>query len=748
MKSIPMKEGLYMLEKLKRSVLILLASLIAVFSAGCGEEQAAPVAYKAYKAVAAKSGVVASNEKYQLLWDDNAKCVLLNDTATGKVWSSIPYDFYMQEEKKGTAMVQLSSPLIIEYFETASFQVKSAAAYPECISYNTVLAQKIKNGVRITYYFERLEISVPVDYILNENGLEARLRVNEIGENKNLVTKVSLLPYFASTAPSEESYLVVPSGSGALMYTDECKRNTRTFSSEVYGDDLNSNENERLSESEAVRLPFFGVKDGEDAMCVILGEGGETASVDATAGNSEIGYSAVYATWRIRGYDYVTTQNMHGITSVVVQYPYERLDIEYCSAQYIPLNGSNAGYLEIAETYRETALKQSSAKNEPMLYVKMLGAVQQKKLILGVPTAELRTLTTVRQTEEIINELSESVGNSMAVQLMGYGSSGLDIGEIGGGFKLAGKLGSRKEYKALSESLKNKGIGLYFDFDMVRFSGSGSGASYYSDSARTANRLALTKNEYYIDTFNKNTDISYRLLSRSKLDGMTEKLLDAADSYGMTGVSLKTLSSSAYSDYADTATFAKNGMAEQVGKIISSLSENKIGFSADSANSYAAATADCIFSAPLFSDSSDALDVSIPLYQMVYKGYVPLSGGAVNLATDPQKAFLQSVSTGSGLCWSICAEGGKGSGDNYANAGYYSEYGLVKDDIEKYVGRASELLKAVEGCTIVGYEIVSEDVRVTEFSNGVTVTVNFSDEEYKTENGSIAAEDFTVSGVS
>lgn len=736
-----------MMKFIKKSVLILLASLIAVFSTGCSDEQTAPVLYKQFKAAAAKSGAVAANDKYQLLWDDNAKCILLNDVATGTVWSSMPYDFYKKEDKSGPALVKLASPLIIEYFETAAFQVKTAAAYPECISYNTVLAQKIKNGVRVTYYFERLEISVPLDYILTENGLEVRLRVNDIAENKNLVTKVSVLPYFASASPSDESYLVIPSGSGALIYTDEGKRNVRKFSAEVFGEDLNSDENERLSESQKVRLPFFGVKNGNDALCVILDKGKETASVDAVAGDADVGYSSAYTTWRIRGYDYVTTQNMHGVTSMVVQYPYERLNAEYCSAHYIPLNGNNAGYLEMAQAYRSLTLKRSAVKKEPQLYLKMLGAVERQKLIFGVPKTDIKALTTAEQTESILAEINNNAKGSVVAQLIGYGESGLDYGEIGGGFKPSGKLGSRSDFKKLNKNMDILGVKLYFDFDLVNFSSSGSGASYYKDSAKTPNRLTLTKNEYLIDTFNKNTDISYRLLSREKLSAMGEKAMESAGKYGFTGISLKTLSAGAYSDYAQGEYFAKNGFESQVNGITSLLAKNKYGFAADSANSYAVKNADCVFAAPLFCDSSDALDISVPLYQMVYKGYVPLSGEAINLAVDPKKAFLQSVSTASGLCWSVCAEGGKTSGDNYNNAPYYSEFSLIKDDIKSLSSAAEELLNAVEGCTIADYIIVNDDVRITEFSNGVSVTVNFSNEEYVTENGTVKPYDFAVNGV-
>ena len=46
-----------------------------------------------------------------------------------------------------------------------------------------------------------------------------------------------MTPYFASCANSEDNYLFVPSGSGALMYTNETADGTRKYTQEVYGID-------------------------------------------------------------------------------------------------------------------------------------------------------------------------------------------------------------------------------------------------------------------------------------------------------------------------------------------------------------------------------------------------------------------------------------------------------------------------------------------------------------------------------
>lgn len=731
--------------KFKKAVALVLVVLMAAFAVGCSGD-AALLKYKAYSEQPAKSAAVAENENYSLFWDNSQKCVLLSDNRTGKVWSSVPYDYYTLSEKSGTQMVQLCSPLTIEYFEKSSYQVKTAMGYSECVSDGTVVAQKIKNGVKVTYYFERLQISIPVSYVLCENGLQAKLLVDEIAENDNLVISVSLMPYFASAKASDNSYLVVPSGSGALMYTDEGGRNTRTFSGAVYGQDLNHTENEQLSNTEAVRLPFFGVKDNGDALCVILGQGSEIATINAEAGNSEIGYAGIYPSFKIRGYDYVSAQNMHGVSTIVVKYSDYKLDTDCCSVTYIPLNGSDAGFVEMANCYRENATDLSPTADDKSLYLKVLGAVQDEKLVLGVPITVLDPLTTVEQAKDMALELDALTSGGTVVQLAGYGKSGLDIGKVGGGFTLASALGSKKDYKNLESAFAEKGIYAFFDLDVINFSSSGSGYSYSGDSAKTPNRLTLNRYKYFIDVFNKNTDVSFRLLSRSALLSVSDKIIGMSEKYGMSGISLSTLSSSAYSDYSDERYIQKNGMSEDTQKIFASLKSAGLSVVAESANAYAAEVASCIINAPTKADSSDALDVEIPLYQIVYKGYVPLSGSVVNLAADATAAILSSVSTGSGLCYSISAE--SDAGDNYNNAAYYSDYANVKADIETALGTADAALAAVRGCTITNYEIISKTLRVTEFSNGVKIAVNYSDGDCEWEGTVVPAKSFTVSGVS
>ncbi len=42
----------------------------------------------------AKSGTVASNKRFTLLWDEQTKSVFFQDKQTSKIWGTVPYEYY------------------------------------------------------------------------------------------------------------------------------------------------------------------------------------------------------------------------------------------------------------------------------------------------------------------------------------------------------------------------------------------------------------------------------------------------------------------------------------------------------------------------------------------------------------------------------------------------------------------------------------------------------------------------------
>src|SRR5690606_36969183 len=126
----------------------------------------------------------------------------------------------------------------IRVMELKTKEIDIARGY-SAVEMETVSSREIENGIELTYYFEEFDISIPIQYILRDDSLAISLDPTKIVENSSFqIMSVSVAPFLCSAANNaEDSYLFVPSGNGALMYTNQTVDKERSFSSEVYGFD-------------------------------------------------------------------------------------------------------------------------------------------------------------------------------------------------------------------------------------------------------------------------------------------------------------------------------------------------------------------------------------------------------------------------------------------------------------------------------------------------------------------------------
>ena len=131
------------------------------------------------------------------------------------------------------------------------------------------------------------------------------------------------------------------------------------------------------------------------------------------------------------------------------------------------------------------------------------------------------------------------------------------------------------------------------------------------------------------------------------------------------------------------------------------------------ANDYAACAGDYITNAPTASSGYDIITYEVPFYSMVFKGYVSMSSGAVNLSADENKM---------------------------------SEYFSLRQSIANIAMKTKAFFEAVDGAEIVNHKIVDTSVRTVKYSNGATVYINYSTENAVADGISIPAESYIVMG--
>lgn len=685
------------------------------------------------------SGIVAENDNYEMIWDSERACISVKDKTSGYVWSTIPNDFYNGTPAGARADVLLNSPIIINYIASPNNTLKTlngSSVFEE----GMMTVKKVKNGLQVGYFFDSVEISVPVIYKLYDDHFTVTVDPAGILEGENKVYQVEIAPFLVSApaSNSKDNYLFVPSGSGALMYTDERDGKERAYEEEVYGNDLSVFNDHVSQKTYNASLPVYGVCKGENSLLAVIDEGAAACNINASAGDSTVGYSNACAVFGLRGHNIEVVKRSDSGSNRVNSYSDGMIDSN-CTVAFYPLSGEESGYSGMARRYREYLTEkygmQKKSSDSP-LYLQILGGVIVDESCIGFPYKTLEPATTLSQAKEIVSEIADATRTVPTVQLKGYGLTGNDVGEIGGGFKINSKLGKWDDIKELGELCN-----VYLDFDLVRFNSSGNGFSTFFDSAKAEN--GTTAYQYYYDVAVGNRDEDagrYRLLSRNKLTEALEKAVGKAADNDINGISVSTLGKLAYSDYASPDYYSKGKTDSDIAAALEAA-RKKVGIMTSAANAYAAASSKYIISTPAYSSGYNSLDEDIPFYQMVFKGAVSISTEAVNTSAQPGIQLLKAAETGSGLLYTVTADySEKFRLADSALAG--SRYSDNKDRIVSELAELSELLDMVSDTSILNHSVLSQGVNMTVFENGITVIVNYNKYAVETSLGTVEAESF------
>lgn len=723
-------------------VCLLLCFTMVFCLTGCGAENAQITWYDfgaKYSSIA--SGTVAQNDRFSLIWNKENASVSIYDKENDVTYSNIP-----ENAESHTTQPNIFSAVALNYIESETLNTNSANSYTSAVKKKAVCAEKIENGIRVTYYFENVAISVPVNYILRDDSVKVSVLPSEIGEDEQLCYKITLMPFFCSVdnkSDEKDNYLFVPSGSGALVYPKTTTQGiSGLITEQVYGEDLLLSDTSTATSKENVYLPVYGAKNGNSAVCAIIESAEETAEITSNIGSETYGYSAVYASFYIRGTQISSAKYMGNKTTKKVLFCEGKTQDEI-SIGFYPLSNEKANYNGMATTYRNYLIKNKgleSQKNETLLNVEMIGGVQTQKFIFGVPYKSLSVLTDFNSVNAMATELESINPAGLNIKLNGFGQSGLDIGKIGGGIKYNNKFGSVKSLSKINDN-----INLYFDFDILRFAQSGVGVNTFNDVARTA--IGGKSAKRYTTIALSETDWSssiYRLVSRNKIEQLGAKAINKVKNWNIDGISFDTLTSSSYSDYSSADFYAKQGFDTQAQNVLSSAKKENLKTAVSGANAYSVINVNHIYNAPIRSSNYQVFDESIPFYQLVFKGYISMSVKPLNFTENYNKTFLKAVETGSGLGYILINEYDNELISAKQNVFYAAVYKDNKEKIASDISRYQNLFNSIKNETIKSHNILDNGFYETVFANGVSVYVNYTESDKQLDGLTVKAGNFAV----
>lgn len=692
----------------------------------------------------AESGfvTVASNSQLELRVDEKETWFQIVDK-DGYVWNSTPENYNDDAAAQPVAKLGMASLIQVSYTDTLG-NITDLNGKTASVDKGGASVTRIDGGFRAEFQFEREGFFIPVEVVLHEDGVEISLITSEIRETNERyrLVRVSVAPYFGAADAQAEGYLFLPDGSGALIALNQTTGYVEDYEQYVYGRDSATTRLEMGDMTQTIRMPVFGLKDGDHAFLGIITQGEARALINASVNGKRCSYSNVYAEFIYRDYDMGRVERTNQTVTIFEETPTQS---EKMSVRYKLLDGEDADYVGMADAYREYLFEQGLetrvTADEAPLVVELLGGVMAKEYILGFPINRVVPLTSYEDALTILTELKQKGADQLLVDYQYWNKDGTGSA-IQTDLKAEGRLGGTKKLEALEEYCAEQGIDLHLGVNVNNLYKSRWGFNKKFDAAASIQKNPAMQYAYDLKTLTADLSNPSFLLTPLKVLEACQKLA-ATKQTGFTGLSAHTLGNQLYSDFADDG--MSREFTQDVWKQALETLTQKGPLLLSEANAYALPYASFVTDTPMSTSSFLNETASVPFYQIVLHGVLPISGESANEQSDPQEAFLYALETGSSPKVRFLAE----NYDILKETDYKdiisARYQDWIDSVTAAYQEIAPILRRVADQRIVDHEILMEDVNRTTFADGTVVTVNYRETSVTVEGQTIEAKGYRVS---
>jgi hypothetical protein len=591
--------------------------------------------------------------------------------------------------------------------------------------------------------------SITLRYILDGKSLIVNVPFDKIGFRAAYpITQLALLPFMGCGSMTDSGYMLVPDGSGSLIYFNNQKQNQLPYNIRVYGWDEAMPREAVISDNKAL-FPAFGIhKNGSSLFCVIE-EGSAYASVRADVSGRNSSWNIVYPIFDIV---HGALMDIAGRNQRAV-YLYEAAlpEGENITLRYTPC--AEPGYMGMAKEYRSwlmehyPVLQNRHVTDGIPTAVEIIGAVNKTQHRLGLPFDLPLKLTSYKEMEKMVKDFAALGWKNVHVKLNGWFNRSVEH-EVPAKIKLINALGSKREFEHIISTAEQSNFIVYpeVDFMFMRDVKAFSGFNLYSDAARYVNRERVQRYPYSFVWFGERKlwgKLNY-LARPAATQRMINNYQKHAKSYKINNIAFRNMGSKLAGDYHERRHVSREASILMRQKKFEEMykADNKILVNAGFV--YAVPWTNIITDMIITEHSFGITDTSVPFLPIVLHGIVPYAGKAINLAEDYTKNLLKTVESGAGLYFSFMEEETAELQETKFRQFYANEY-------KKWVGDADILYKKFNADfghlynqRIVNHTILAPDVTVTEYEDGTRVVVNASDNDFIFNGNNLSADTYTV----
>ena len=670
--------------------------------------------------------LVAENEEFALWANLATTKITLYQKDKDTYFTSVP-EALEEEDIKNSAKFQLSSLLTFRYSDRDSNAYNSQNSFAGSVRKGDYRAQQIENGVRFEFYFDNEGFLIPLEITLTENGIQATVPLKDIRERSDriLLTGVTILPNFGAARANDEGYMLLPDGSG--MLADFSSRNF-SYSQRIYGKDYAVINSTSSGSSQTARMPIYGIKRGNGAFLSVISSGAARAYVEASAPTTKSPFATVAARFVYREVMTVEVSQKTFESTQVNVFESNPCSLDAFTVEYLPCE--EASYISMADSYRQYLQEQGmESLSEPRdaLYVDLIGGVECQQSVLGIPVDKVLPVTDYAAATNILKQLQQAGVNNLQVTYHYWQQGGAE-GKLTTNLNAESALGGKRGLNQLLQHCQQEEIPLYLELNLTDMRKSQLGFLKTYAAAQSVRSEPVIDYDYYLSTFQQKTEGSpLYLLSPAKILEAVEKVRADLDNWAVAGYNAGTLANKIYSDMGSRSIDRGAAEAIMTAALSSLAAESKLQLSA--ANAYAFPYADTITDVPLYTSGYLIETCQVPFYSMVMHGMAYMSSGDINSYQDPEHGLLRALEAGVGLKYAFGWENVSELSDTAI-----SEYGYIEADrwlshaAEQYQ-KLSQFLSAVSDRTMTVHTLISNDVRYSEFDNGMGVYVNYSSQD-------------------
>ena len=604
---------------------------------------------------------------------------------------------------------------------------------------------------------ESLSITIPLEYRLTDKGLEATVKAADIEEHGNVyISQIDVLQFFGAASNKAQGYILVPDGSGALINLNSGNQAT-AYNQAIYDIDPVAQNYVVIEETECARLPIFGIKADDNAIFARITAGDAIASVNADVAGKLNNYNYAYASFNVREKELLNMFGVQGSKSdiQVVEKSLYKIDL---SVSYSFLTKDDASYSGMARTYRkqlidEGILKETNQSESVPLYLDIIGGVEQKKHIMGIPYEGVCAMTTYDEASEIVDNLYDSDITNLRLNYQGWFNGGI-YHDVADKIKLIGSVGSKSDLESLNKKLEDKGGKLFMDvaFQKVsheskRFTSVLEASKYYSGyvvelGATDPSTVRQTSNLEWYD------EMIYYMISPKFLNRYVDKFASKITKYDVSGINLTDLGSVLTSDKKRSELINRQQAENIVIGQYEKLAETKKNLMETGGNEYSLKYVSDIIDAPTSYSAYYIIDEQVPFYEMVIHGSISYSGEAFNLMDDDldDDFVLNCIEYGIAPRFTLSYKDPSKMKYTSSADKYSVLYTTWLDKAKEMYGNINEALKDVDGSAMINHEKLDNGLIKVDYENGKTIYINKTSQDITVDGNTVKAKNYLKTG--